>query len=120
VQITSRHHKEPVILWGDDFCSWIGILDELGLEPVAVILSSSASLALARGSVGNNCFVGLAADFQESLLPSMHGQCRLGLVNGRITQGLCGLGAQLDLKCLIGTTCVRQNIPAWQHDSLYL
>jgi hypothetical protein len=111
---------EPVILWGDRLCSWIGGLDELGLQPSAVILLSSSSLDLVISAVGVDCFVGLLEDFVEVLLPSVRGKCRLGLVDGRVTKNLCGLAEKLDMSCLIRTVGLRCRIPGWEQDTLSL
>jgi hypothetical protein len=67
---------------GDEFSSWFGFLDELGLKPAAVILSSLEGVNLVRAAVGIKCFVGLASNFVEVLLPFLQGKCRLGLVDG--------------------------------------
>ena len=107
-------------MWGNDFSSWLGILDELGLQPVAVIVSSLDSLDLIRHVVGVDCFVGVATDFEAVLLPSLHGRCRLGLVDGRLSTTLCELATKLDLSNLIGTVGLRRPIPGWTLDTLSL
>jgi hypothetical protein len=104
--VASRCWKETVILWGEEFCSWIGVLDKLGLRPAAVILHLLDAVKLAKGAIGIDCFVGVASDLVKILLPWLRGKCRLGLVDGRITGSLWTLVTQLDLSCLIGTTCV--------------
>jgi hypothetical protein len=35
VRVTSVGDLEPVILWGDDFCSWLGVLHELKVPVVS-------------------------------------------------------------------------------------
>jgi hypothetical protein len=55
------------------------------------VLQSLAEVDLVKGAVGIECFVGLAEDFVEVLLPKLRGKCRLGLVDGRITGALCTL-----------------------------
>jgi hypothetical protein len=120
VTVTSKRRKEPVILWGDEFCSWIGVLEELGLCPAAVILSSMDAIHLVKGVVGIECFVGTASDLEAVLLPSLRGKCRLGLVDGRVTGKLCEMATQLNLSRLIETTCVQRKVPGWENDSMTL
>jgi hypothetical protein len=84
VALTSRRKKEHVILWGNRFCLWIGILGELGLLPAATILSSLNTIHLAQGAAGIECFVGTPSNFQKVLLPSLRGKVWLGLVDGRV------------------------------------
>jgi hypothetical protein len=47
---------EPVILWGNTFCSWVGAAQELQLRPVAVILSSLELVKLVQATVDSDCF----------------------------------------------------------------
>ena len=93
---------DAVILWGDEFSSWIGATKELHLQPVAAILSSLNSVKLVKASVGVDCFMGLAGDVKV-ILDSLCGKCRLGLVDGRPTQEICALAEHVGLECLLGT-----------------
>jgi hypothetical protein len=121
VKVGWQKRKESVILWGDKFSSWIGVLDELGLRPSAVILSRANSLDLVKNPVGVDCFVGLVEDdFEEVLLSTLRGKCRLGLVDERVTKNLCDLAEKLNLSCLIGTVGLRRRIPGWEGDTLSL
>jgi hypothetical protein len=70
--VTLRRHKEPVIPWGDKFCSWIGVLDKLGLQPAAMILLSMDAVDLVKGAVRIDCFVGIRSNFVEVLLFLLH------------------------------------------------
>jgi hypothetical protein len=67
--VTSKRKKEPVILWGDELCLWIGVLDEIGLRPAAIILPSMDAIHLVQGVVGIECFVRNASEFEAVLLP---------------------------------------------------
>jgi hypothetical protein len=58
---------------------------------------------LVCATVGVDCFVGLA---DESMLLSLSGRCRLGLVDGRPNVKICGLWTQLGLECIIGTKII--------------
>jgi hypothetical protein len=107
---------ELVILWGDAFSSWAGVLQELRLRPVAVILKNFDSLNLVRASVGVDCFVGLAQDV-EAILGSLSGKCHLGLVDGRPTRQICQLGERFGLDCIVGTQNIWRGISGWRHDS---
>jgi hypothetical protein len=103
MKVGRHRRKEPVILWGDAFSSWIGVLDELGLRPSAALLTSVDSIDLVKGAVGVDCYVGLVTDFDDNILTTLRGNCRLGLVDGRVTKKLCDLVEKLNLSCLIGT-----------------
>jgi hypothetical protein len=70
-----------------------------------------------RGSVGADCFVGLEADFNETIAQSLRGICKLGLVDGRVTLKTCELAEKLDLACILGTKSLRRPIQGWTHDS---
>jgi hypothetical protein len=68
--------------------------------------------------VGADCFVGLASELKEPFVHALRGMCKLGLVDGHITSNLiCSLATKLDLRCLIGTTSLRQKITGWCHDT---
>jgi hypothetical protein len=120
VKVRTQQRREPVILWGNEFCSWLGVLDELGLRPSAVVLSSAAKIGLVQSAVGVDCFVGLADDFVEVLLPILRGKCQLGLMDGRVTKSVSDLAEKLDLSYLIGTVGLRRRIPGWSRDTLSL
>jgi hypothetical protein len=115
--VTSSTQYQPVILWGDEFSSWIGVAKELHLRPVAVVLSSLNSVELVKASVGVDCFVGLARDVKD-ILDSLSGKCRLGLVDGRPTREICALSDRVGLECLIGTKNLRRPIKGWKHDNV--
>jgi hypothetical protein len=74
---------------------------------------------LVRAIVGVNCFVGIA-DEVEAIFPSLIGQCRLGLVDGRPNIKICGLGAQLGLECIVETKNIRRGVAGWHHDTYAL
>jgi hypothetical protein len=120
MKVTSTRRKEPVILWGCEFCSWLRVLDELGLRPAAVIVSSLINLPLIRSVVGVDCFVGTEVNFVEVLLPTLRVKCRMGLVDRRLSQHLCSLAEKLDMSCLIGTLGLRRQILGWERDTLSL
>jgi hypothetical protein len=42
---------------------------------------------------------------------------RLGLVDGRITSGVCALAHKLGLERLVGMKPLRRSIPNWTHNS---
>jgi hypothetical protein len=115
--VTSSTRCQPVILWGDEFSSWIGAAKELHLRPVAVVLSSLNSVELVKASVGVDCFVGLARDVKV-ILDSLSGKCRLGLVDGRPTREICALAECVGLECLLGTKNLRRPIKDWKHDNV--
>jgi hypothetical protein len=71
-----------------------------------------------KGAVGVDCYVGLVTDFEENILSTLRGNCRLGLVDGRVTKNLCDLAEKLNLSCLIGTVGLRRQVPGWQGDSM--
>jgi hypothetical protein len=104
------------VLWGDDFCYWVGVIQELHLEPVVVILANLDSLDLVRATVGEACFVGLATDV-EAILGTLAGKCHLGLVDGRHTKQVCSLGDSLGLTCILGTKNICWSLPGWRHNS---
>jgi hypothetical protein len=86
-------------------------LDELGLRPSAVLLTSADSIDLVKGAVGVDCYVGLVTDFEENILSTLRGNCRLGLMDGQVTKNLCDLAEKLNLSCLIGTVRLRRQVP---------
>jgi hypothetical protein len=114
---TTSSDLNPVILWGDEFSSWLGVLDELKLRPIAVILLGTTLIDLVCGCVGADCFVGLATDMDENVLLSLRGLSKLGLVDGRVTSQIGASASTLALECLIGTTGPRRPIPGWCHDT---
>jgi hypothetical protein len=116
VKVITTARQEPVVLWGDDFSSWLGVVQELSLRPVAVILSRLDLVALVQATVGTDCFVGLASEV-EAVLGALSGKCRLGLVDGHPTRKFCELGDRFGLDCIIGTKNVRRRIDGWRHDS---
>jgi hypothetical protein len=75
--VNSSTRCQPVILWGDEVSSWIGVAQELHLRPVAVVLLSLNSVKLVKVSVGVDCFVGLTGDVKD-ILDSLSGKCRVG------------------------------------------
>ena len=87
---------------------------------MAVIVSSLDSLDLICHVVGVDCLMGVAKDFEAVLLPSLRGQCRLGLVDGRLSMALCDLTSKLGSSNLIGTVGLRRLIPGWTLDTLSL
>jgi hypothetical protein len=114
--VTTSTHQEPVILWGNDFCSWTGAVQELKLRPVAVILTNLDLIDLTRATVGPDCFVGLASEV-EQVMAALSGQCRLGLVDGRPNINICTLGGCFGLEYIIGTKNLRRGFVGWRHDS---
>jgi hypothetical protein len=117
VRVNASSDREPVFLWGDSFCSWMGVLQEMKFRPVAVILTSRACFDLVRGCVSADCFVGLESDLNDKIISSLRGICKLGLVDGRITSRTCSMATQLALKGILGTKPLRRPIPGWCHDS---
>jgi hypothetical protein len=104
------------VLWGDNFCSWVSIVHELQLRPVVVILSCFHSVDLIKASVRNNCVVVLESDLNPSLLRSLRGLAKLGLVDGRTKSSMCDIALQLGVTCLIGTKTLQRPIAGWTHD----
>jgi hypothetical protein len=113
VRINATSIREPAILWCDDFCSWLGVLEELHLRPVAVVMTSTLCMDLVRASVGGDCFVGLESDFTVTIAESLRGRCKLGLVDGRITVKTCALASKLALERILGTKPLRRPIGGW-------
>jgi hypothetical protein len=120
VTMTSKRRKEPIVLWGDEFCLWIGVLDEFGIRPAAVILLSIDAIHLVQRVVETECFVQTVSAFEAVLLSLLRGKCQLGLVDGQVTGKLCKMATLLNLSCLIGTTCVQQKVPGCKNDSMSL
>jgi hypothetical protein len=114
---TTSSDLKPVILWGDEFSSWLWVLDELKLRPIAVILSCVNSVDLVRGCIGEDCFVGLATDMDKNVLLSLRGLSKLGLVDGRVTSQIGAFASTLALECITGTTSLRRPISGWCHDT---
>jgi hypothetical protein len=117
VRVTSVDDLEPVILWGDGFCSWLGVLHELKFRPVAVLLTDPAqNLDIVRACVGADCFIGSVASLTDAIILSLKGSCRLGLIDGRVSSGTCDLARKLDLKGLLGTQRMRRGVGGWSTD----
>jgi hypothetical protein len=51
VSVNPTLDLEPVLLWGTDFCSWIGVLQELKFRPVFIVLTCLDSVELVKASV---------------------------------------------------------------------
>jgi hypothetical protein len=86
---------EPVVLWGNNFCSWVSIVKELQLRPIIAVLSCFHSGELVKALVGSDCIILLNQDLNPSLLGSLRGLAKLGLVDGHTTSGVCDIGLQL-------------------------
>ncbi len=102
---------EPVVLWGGNYCSLVGVLQELHVWPVVVILSCFNAVALIKASVGQDCIVVLDQDLNPPLLATLRGLAKLGLVDGYTTSGVCDIALQLGLTNLIGTKMLCRSVP---------
>jgi hypothetical protein len=67
VEVNSKTEVEPVVVWGEEYSSWLGLVQELQLRPVVVILSCFNSAGLVKASVGDDCFVILESSLSASL-----------------------------------------------------
>jgi hypothetical protein len=117
LRVTHCDDRTDVVLWGDDFCSWLGVLTELKLRPIAVLLSSLESVELVKACVEADCYVGSVQDMTGPLLDSLAGTACLGLVDGRVTTQICALATTLGLKGVLGTSSMRRKIDDWSHDT---
>jgi hypothetical protein len=109
--------RSTAVLWGDHFCSWIGVLTELRLRPIAVILSELGSVEIVQACVGSDCFVGLAQDITGTVLDALRHNATIGLVDGRVTARVCSLASALGIKGIVGTSSIRRKIPGWGHST---
>jgi hypothetical protein len=117
VKVQTTDNREPVVLWGEAFCSWIGVLGILNLKPVGIFLTCLDSIELVRKCVGADCFVGRVDSMDTLVSQSLIHGARLGLIDGRVTSAICGVASTLGLTRLLGTTSMRRKISGWSHDS---
>jgi hypothetical protein len=125
VMVTSRRKKEPVILWGDTLCSLLGVLDELGLQPAAVILLSLDAVHWMqfiwfKELLELNDLLELPLILKKCYYPCCGENAGWALLMPMLLANFCRLVTLLVLSCLIGTTCVWHKFYIWESDSMSL
>jgi hypothetical protein len=106
-----------VIVWGDEFPSWLLVLGELRLRAAVVILSSPTFISLVKSLVAANCLIVTAEDAWSVLTPATTGECSLCLVDGRVGAASARLLETCGVTRILGTRGLRRAIPHWTHDS---
>jgi hypothetical protein len=84
VRIGRQSDSVPVIVWGDDFPSWLLVLRELRLRTCVVVVSSELHLGLVQSLVEEDCLVITTAHARAVLTPGTTGGFLLCLLDGRV------------------------------------
>ena len=93
----------PVVVWGDEFPSWLLVLGELRLRAAVVILSSPTHTSLVKSLVAANCLIVTAEDAWSVLTPATTGECSLCLVDGRVGAASARLLETCGVTRILGT-----------------
>jgi hypothetical protein len=113
VRICRQLDSVSVIVWGDDFPSWLLVLGELRLRASVVVVSSELHLSLIQSLVEEDCLVITAAHALSVLTPDTTGGCSLCLVDGRVLPTTARLLQSCGVTRILGTRGIRRAIPQW-------
>jgi hypothetical protein len=104
-----------VVVWGDEFPSWLLVLAELHLKARVVVLSGETRLTLVKSLVEEDCLIVTETKAREILGPHTLNNSSLCLVDGRVTSDTARFLERCGITRIIGTKGIRRKIPGWSH-----
>jgi hypothetical protein len=105
----------PVVVWGDEFPSWLLVLKEPRMQARVVVLTSETQLAFVQSLVEEGCLIVTAKKAREILDPNTVGHSSLCLVDGRVASDTARFLQTCGVTRILGTKGIRRSIPGWSH-----
>ena len=83
--VKAGDYRRPCVVFGREFSSWIPALHELGLKCVWICLTGESTFSsLIQTLVSGDCLITNQAGDKDTVLPRIHCQPTIGLVEGRV------------------------------------